>query len=70
MLAASVTPEEPATILQFVYHTHTQLLNILKRTAAKCPDIARTYTIGRSTEGKDLMVIEFSNNPGQHELCK
>ncbi|XP_031441173.1 carboxypeptidase Z [Clupea harengus] len=70
MLAASVAPEEPATILQFVYHTHTQLLNTLKRTAANCPDIARTYTIGSSSEAKDLLVIEFSNNPGQHELLE
>ncbi|XP_062372241.1 carboxypeptidase Z-like [Sardina pilchardus] len=70
MLAASVAPEEPATILQFVYHTHTQMLNILKRTAGNCPDIARTYTIGRSTEGKELMVIEFSSNPGQHDLLE
>ncbi|KAL2078953.1 hypothetical protein ACEWY4_024697 [Coilia grayii] len=70
MLAASVAPQESATILQFVYHTHTQLLNTLKRTAAHCPDIARTYTIGRSSEGKDLTVIEFSSNPGQHDILE
>lgn len=46
------------------------MYNILKKTAAKCSHISQVYSIGRSTEGKDLLVIEFSNNPGQHELRK
>ncbi|KAI1883495.1 hypothetical protein AGOR_G00232030 [Albula goreensis] len=67
---ASISPEEPATIIQFTYHTNAQMINILKKTAARCSDIARTYSIGRSTEGRDLLIIEFSNNPGQHELLE
>ncbi|KAG9346951.1 hypothetical protein JZ751_005878 [Albula glossodonta] len=67
---ASISPEEPATIIQFTYHTNAQMINILKKTAATCSDIARTYSIGRSTEGRDLLIIEFSNNPGQHELLE
>ncbi|XP_017565699.1 carboxypeptidase Z isoform X1 [Pygocentrus nattereri] len=59
-----------ATILQFTYHSNAQMFNILKKTAAKCPHIAQTYSIGRSVEGKDLLVIEFSDNPGQHELLE
>ncbi|MGH0134696.1 UNVERIFIED_CONTAM: hypothetical protein FKN15_074307 [Acipenser sinensis] len=61
-------PEQPSTIIQFTYHSHSQMINILKKTAAKCSDISRAYSIGRSFEGKDLLVIEFSNNPGQHDL--
>ncbi|XP_028831004.1 LOW QUALITY PROTEIN: carboxypeptidase Z-like [Denticeps clupeoides] len=61
---------EPSTIIQFIYHTNAQMVNVLKRTAAKCSDISRTYSIGRSAEGKDLLVIEFSTNPGHHELLK
>ncbi|KAJ8416466.1 hypothetical protein AAFF_G00357540 [Aldrovandia affinis] len=67
---ASFYPEEPGTIIQFTYHSNAQMINILKKTAARCSDIARTYSIGRSTEGKDLLIIEFSNNPGQHELLE
>lgn len=63
-------PEQLSTIIQFTYHSHSQMTNILKKTAAKCSDISRTYSIGRSFEGKDLIVIEFSNNPGQHELLE
>uniref|UniRef100_A0A667W868 Carboxypeptidase Z n=1 Tax=Myripristis murdjan TaxID=586833 RepID=A0A667W868_9TELE len=39
-------------------------------TAAKCSHISQVYSIGRSVEGRDLLVIEFSNNPGQHELLE
>uniref|UniRef100_A0A673NBD8 Carboxypeptidase Z-like n=1 Tax=Sinocyclocheilus rhinocerous TaxID=307959 RepID=A0A673NBD8_9TELE len=51
--------------------TVVKILNsILKKTAAKCPHISQTYSIGRSVEGKDLLVIEFSDNPGQHDLLE
>ncbi|XP_066535504.1 carboxypeptidase Z isoform X2 [Hoplias malabaricus] len=67
---ANLSDGGQATILQFTYHSNTQMYNILKKTAAKCPEISRTYSIGRSVEGKDLLVIEFSNNPGQHDLLE
>ncbi|KAJ8008194.1 hypothetical protein DPEC_G00102230 [Dallia pectoralis] len=62
--------DDPYTVIQFGYHTNAQMNRILKETAARCPDIATTYSIGRSVEGKDLLVIEFSNNPGVHELLE
>ena len=63
-------PEEPATTPQFSYHSNAQMNDILKKVEERCSDIARTYSIGRSMEGRELLVIEFSNNPGQHELRK
>lgn len=65
-----IPPEDTASVMQFTYHNNAQMINILKKTEEQCPDIARTYSIGRSMEGRDLLVIEFSNNPGQHELRK
>lgn len=65
---ASVSPEEPSTVIKFTHHSNTQMFNILKETTARCPHISRTYSIGRSFEGKDLLVIEFSSNVGEHEL--
>lgn len=67
---SSLSPEEPSTIIQFTYTSNTQMYSLLKRTAAKCSHISHVYSIGRSTEGRDLLVIEFTDNPGQHELCK
>ncbi|XP_053272151.1 carboxypeptidase Z [Pleuronectes platessa] len=62
--------EDPLASLQFKYHTNPQMISILKKTEEQCPGIARTYSIGRSMEGRELLVIEFSNNPGQHELLE
>lgn len=67
---SSLSPEEPSTIIQFTYTSNAQMYSLLKRTAAKCSHISHVYSIGRSTEGRDLLVIEFTNNPGQHELCE
>lgn len=65
---SSLSPEEPSTIIQFTYTSNAQMYSLLKRTAAKCSHISHVYSIGRSTEGRDLLVIEFTDNPGQHEL--
>ncbi|XP_019733010.1 carboxypeptidase Z-like [Hippocampus comes] len=65
-----VPPVEPALKIKYTYHSNAQLNSILKRTEEECADIARTYSIGRSTEGKELLVIEFSDSPGQHELLE
>lgn len=67
---ANISDGGLSTIIQFTYHSNSQMFSILKKTASKCSHISQTYSIGRSVEGKDLLVIEFSNNPGQHELCK
>ncbi|XP_076831166.1 carboxypeptidase Z isoform X2 [Brachyhypopomus gauderio] len=67
---ANISDGGQTTVLQFTYHSNAQMFSILKKTAAKCPQISRTYSLGRSVEGKDLLVIEFSSKPGQHELLE
>lgn len=62
--------EDPAMAMRFTYHTNAQMVGVLKKIEERCSDVARTYSIGRSTEGRELLVIEFSNNPGRHELRK
>lgn len=63
-------PEKTATSMQFSYHTNAQMISTLKKVEEECSDIATTYSIGRSMEGRELLVIEFSDNPGQHELLE
>lgn len=60
--------EESDTSMKFTYHSNAEMISLLKATEERCSQIARTYSVGRSMEGSDLLVIEFSNNPGQHEL--
>ncbi|XP_061131097.1 carboxypeptidase Z isoform X1 [Syngnathus typhle] len=67
---SSISPDKPSTLIQFTHTSNSQMYSLLKRTAAKCSHISHVYSIGRSTEGRDLLVIEFSNNPGQHELLE
>ncbi|XP_041642152.1 carboxypeptidase Z isoform X2 [Cheilinus undulatus] len=67
---SSLSPEEPSTIIQFTYTSNAQMASLLKRTASKCSHISNVYSIGRSTEGRDLLVIEFTDNPGKHELLE
>ncbi|CAJ1086168.1 carboxypeptidase Z-like [Xyrichtys novacula] len=63
-------PEDPATTIKFTYHSNAQMNDILKKVEERCPNISKTYSIGRSMEGRELLVIEFSNNPGEHELLE
>ncbi|XP_078668702.1 carboxypeptidase D-like [Branchiostoma floridae x Branchiostoma belcheri] len=53
--------------IDFRYHHYPDLSRVLNDTAASCREISRVYTIGKSVEGRDLWVIEFSDNPGVHE---
>lgn len=62
--------EEPATAMKFVYHSSAQVNAVLRATEERCAGIARTYSIGRSLEGRELLVIEFSDTPGKHQLRK
>ncbi|XP_032489342.1 carboxypeptidase Z isoform X2 [Phocoena sinus] len=60
----------PPTFLRFTHHSYAQMVRVLKQTAARCTHIAKTYSIGRSFDGRELLVIEFSSLPGQHELME
>ncbi|KAF6715919.1 Carboxypeptidase Z [Oryzias melastigma] len=62
--------EDPAALMQFTYHSYNEMIDHLKRIEDRCPGVARTYSIGRSTEGRELLVVEFSDNPGEHELLE
>ncbi|KAM4714327.1 carboxypeptidase Z-like [Anableps anableps] len=68
-IEALQTEQVPA-LIQFTYHSSSQMTEILKKTEEHCSEISRTYSIGRSTEGRELLVIEFSNSPGEHQLLK
>ena len=51
----------------FIHHSNRQMYALMKAVAFEFPGITRIYTIGKSAQGRDLMVIEISDNPGRHE---
>jgi len=60
-----------AANLEFKHHNNTELAAILQQVHNQCPDISRLYTLSEpSVQGVPLYVLEFSDNPGHHELTE
>nr|XP_031360503.1 probable carboxypeptidase X1 [Lonchura striata domestica] len=61
-------PAPPEPPLDFRHHNYQEMRKLMKRVSEECPDITRVYSIGQSSRGLRLYVMEISDNPGQHEL--
>ena len=53
--------------MQFFHHSNSALEDLMVQYTTRYPDITRLYSIGQTVEGRDLWVIEISDNPGIHE---
>jgi carboxypeptidase D len=51
----------------FVHHNYEDMKKMMETYAAKYPKISRLYDIGKTTENRDMLVMEISDNPGVHE---
>lgn len=51
----------------FVHHDYDQMTEFLKNVAQSFPEITKLYSVGKSVEGRNLWVLEISDNPGKHE---
>ncbi|CAL4060287.1 unnamed protein product, partial [Meganyctiphanes norvegica] len=49
------------------YHHYDDLESFMRRFNEKYPHLTRMYTVGKSQQGRELWVIEISDNPGVHE---
>ncbi|KAL0266576.1 UNVERIFIED_CONTAM: hypothetical protein PYX00_009080 [Menopon gallinae] len=52
---------------KFEYHHYDDLVKELTTLSKAYPQITQLYSIGTSVEGRELYVIEISDNPGVHE---
>ena len=53
--------------VHFVHHSNERMYAVLQNYANYFPEITRLYTIGQTVQGRNLTVIEISDNPGTHE---
>ncbi|CAG2171580.1 unnamed protein product, partial [Oppiella nova] len=54
------------TKTEYKHHNYTEMRDNLKALAAKYPKMTRLYSVGQSTEHRDLWVLEISVQPGVH----
>lgn len=55
-------------VVDFLHHDYDRMTAVLEHFAKTYPSITRLYSLGNSTENRDLWVLEISDNPGIHEL--
>ena len=65
-----LSPDGFLTPPDYVYHDYEDLRTQMAFYAHKYPDITRLYSIGKSVNGRDLWVLEISDNPGSHETLE
>lgn len=59
--------EDFETAFPFKHLNYTQMVDFMKSLVEKHPNLSRMYSIGKTVEGRDLWVLEISDNPGVHE---
>jgi murein tripeptide amidase MpaA len=51
------------------YHSYEQVIGTLKELEKKHPDLAKTYVIARTAEGRDVMAIRITKGASSDEAC-
>ena len=51
-----------------LYHNYDELTDFLQGISSQYPTITNLLTIGQSVEGRELWILEISDNPGVNEL--
>ncbi|XP_076459516.1 carboxypeptidase E-like [Babylonia areolata] len=52
---------------EYIHHDHPATVAILREVNEKCPEITRLYNLTEtSVEGRELIVIEMTEEPGKH----
>jgi len=66
-LAVKPAPPHPK-LPEMIHHNQRALYQEFLMLSKNYPEITRFYSAGKSLRGRDLYVLEISDNPGKHEL--
>ena len=68
LIPEAPTAEDPGMTL--IHRNHAQMTEFLHEIAKKYPTLCKLDTIGQSVQGRDLWIMEISDNPGEHEVLE
>ena len=51
-----------------MYHNYNELTEFLENIATNHPEITNLFSVGQSVQGRELWVLEISDNPGINEI--
>lgn len=63
VLVSTLLVSLPASGIEFKHHNYASMTDYLRRLAAKCPNIFRLGSIGKSVQGRQLWVMRVTDHP-------
>ncbi|UYV74440.1 CPE [Cordylochernes scorpioides] len=71
LLIIGIRAQDFSLSFKLKHHDNEELLETLNYIHSQCPNITKIYELGhRSVKGVPLIVIEFSDRPGKHEILE
>ncbi|KAM9359839.1 adipocyte enhancer-binding protein 1 [Symphorus nematophorus] len=58
----------PVDYLKFKHHSYSEMISLMKSVNDECPNITSIYSLGRSSQGREIMAMIISGNPTEHEI--
>ncbi|KAM3868341.1 uncharacterized protein aebp1b [Diretmus argenteus] len=58
----------PVDYLKFKHHSYSEMVTLMKSVNEECPNITNIYSLGRSSNGRDILAMVISGNPTEHEI--
>ena len=68
LIPEAPTAEDPE--MSLIHRNHEEMTKFLRDLVEKYPTLCKMDTIGKSVQGRDLWIMEISDNPGEHELLE
>lgn len=67
LLSFNARGAQKERVVDFSHHDYDRMTNVLEQLAEKYPSITRLYSLGESSQKRNLWILEITDNPGIHE---